>query len=228
MKKFLLRLNRGIALALVLIISLSAFLWIDVRRFGGEITAIRDLLSGYIDAVTEMNEFLLTTEGLTESEVRAHINEFADKYFAQSARQTDRWFMTKSDVTQMLTHLSAMIHSERRYIAEDVTFTVSQIDFIRKQDTNAAIIQFRVTANATGESGAGFFNMFQQGSVWNTNIFHVRDGHGYFLEGEEITTITWESRISAVVLKRGGEWRFAEINQWGGGNRVMPTVTTVR
>jgi len=234
-KNFLLRVNRGIALAIVLIIGLSGFFVYDARRFSSEIYVIRELLAAYLVAAEEMNYFLSNhnchlcptshDDAVCEA-MTLHINEFTGRFLTQSNPRAGNWFRSRADVASTLHNLARFTNFEYLDIAEEVNFSLGGINTLRRQGTNAVFVQFIVRVEVTGYNRSQYFSVFESNSLWREARFFETDI--LIIEDEyELLTTSYETTVLAMLFKRGGEWRFAEINQWSSWRQAMPVTREV-
>ena len=205
-KRFLSRMNRGIVLAVVLLIGMSIYFVIDARAFDRERDAIEEMIEGFIVQANRINALILD---LPYEEVRDEIDAFIEEFFIEyRAGYHGRHFRTaRQSAESGLQTLSQMPEDMR---TDEVELSLARITSMQKQATNAVRVRFYIDAEINSEAGLIFFNGF------SVTRYH------FGTPGTTNVRINQET-VDALLIRSGGQWRFAEVWHMGG----MTTVITV-
>lgn len=231
MKKFLSRMNRGIALGIVLLVGLAVYLTADALAFGRETEEIHEFIAEYLEELERLNAVFFSSveEGsqIEREQMREEVTAFLSRYFVEyrasslgnvnlhtmlsskqrAKRALERVVDFYADYREMLLDGSVdggfLEEQFSQFVAESVEFRLVNIYSVRKQAPNAVRVNFsvRIEILPAVERFAFFFDGF--------------DGFSFRPHGD--------MTVSALLFRRGGEWRIANVQNFGFRN--MTTVT---
>jgi len=194
MMHYFTRLNRGLILAAVLLIGLSIYFVVDARAFEAETYDIRGVIVDFVQAVEALNGDFAPAD-----------NDAFTAQFITEWRHAG-WHSSQWSLHQSVHH--ALTNFETRppeHLITDMTFTLVEIANIQKQAANAVRVQFTMHAAAPAgnvtpaeDPRVFFFTGFGNSAYWRgTDYIHV----------------------DAMMLRTGGDWRFATASVWTGSGR---------
>jgi hypothetical protein len=189
MKKFITRMNRGLVLAIVLLIGLAVYFVVDARAFESEIETVRDVIVDFVAATNALNG------DFSEEASRAFVDRFIMEY------RPPTWHPSQQSLMQNVTQALDMFQTwPEQFFTSEATLNLLEISSIQKQSTNAVSVQFELTINV------------DNASIDDRITFFTGFGHGAFWVGIE------QIRMDGLLLRTGGEWRFAvgHTSMWGG------------
>ncbi|MCL2204175.1 MAG: hypothetical protein FWB88_09595 [Defluviitaleaceae bacterium] len=180
MSHFLSKINRGLALGMVMLMGLAVYFIADARAFRGEPYAIWDTIVAFVDAVEELNREV--SPGAQE--------DFVDRFYTEF--RMAGWHPAQpSLLTRAEAALDTFAQTEGAHLPAPVAFHLTQIADIHRQASHMVRVQFSMQVNfpvMEREAQASFFNGFA----------HVTYG-----------MVSDYMRVDALLIRSGGVWRFA-------------------
>lgn len=204
MKGRLKKLNRGIILAIILLIGLTIYIMIDNHNFKSEKSEIENVVEDYVNA---LNAFNITPEDqraldvkLTQQqsdEIYKNGKTILDKYWVEGKTPVNTsfdFYFVKSDMRRML---QSWIDTKQGYVT-DYKLDIKSSS-ISKNGPNAAIMFLDVSVKATGAGEQTIFGL--DGQEWlsfsdevdtnlkstkaegNYDIYLKRTSDGWKIEG---------------------------------------------
>jgi len=238
MKNFLSRMNRGVALGLILIAGLGIFFTADAVQFSKEEPVIKDMLTRFLEDAAKVS---LLPEPYRDpgAEVPDSVlkdmaesgRKFAEQYFTNFRTSPNEWPL-KQSVLDSIGNASSSLHLYNQREGETVqslTFTLTEIGSIKKQASNAVTVVFTARLALSCTPNAGYFNLIQP--VYGNHLFE----HNYYDDaengevsgGKEIKEYSQEITYSVTLIRTGGEWKIAQgwFSLKGSGRGMYSTVT---
>ena len=225
MKNFLKKMNRGVALAIVLIIGLMAFFVVDAVTFSQEEDAIKEFLVEYLEECAQVN--LLSVEyrnfeaEIPDSVIDAktkEIEDFVEKYYTEYKRvNSSYYYSTKSSILNNTNYMFTNNRELNQYV-EELEYSLVNISSIQKQATNAVRVSFNVNIKMRAAYDASFLNISRiEWGLWN----YFRE-YGNSHETDKIYEAYQEEQFTITLFKVNGKWKIAEAdsNYYGGGGMV--------
>jgi len=215
MKKIWKKMNRGVALAIILLVGLIIFFIIDNAVFAQEKPMLNEWLEEFLEETAKVNllpeQYRVPGAEIPDDVIEAKTKEakdFVDKYFTEYKSQ----YVSNSRKQQII-WLTDVMHEENRRmgnVIEDISFSLVNISGIQKQATNAVRISFTVNMIISASPSIRFLNLTQpvRGFSYTHNSF----------TDEEIQNMSSEFSMNITLFKINGEWKIAESQQWGGFN----------
>lgn len=213
------KVNRGIVLAILLVIGLIIYLIYDNARFASEKIAIQNMLNDYAKAAAEINilpeEEQKPGERPSQSalqkkldESKAIINKYLTDLHSYPARES---------ALRELDRIFAE-NAERRAYVTECTFTIGPIEKIKKNGPKHAIANIPINIELKTIGKPKFFNLTvsedtaQQYADWGKPT----SGEG---PGQEIDTKKYTYTLSYVLydaqlIKEKGGWKIGQIAGW--------------
>lgn len=224
MKRFFKRVNRGIVLAVVLLVGLAIFIWQDESSFQKETPAIEQTVTSYMEAVAKANIFDTNLQKIGATMTQA--------------QQTDKLQEITKMINQYWTDSNAENGTPKSFILENVKDMVTQ-----NSKGKGYIQKFTVKRNGTptvkksGPSNATAtisYNVVIEyaGSPmylfgWHTDsVSHFsgmeKDNSSSSAASTTPKRYTMQTQMMVELEKVGGTWKIATINDSGsnGGQPV--------
>jgi hypothetical protein len=182
LKGLLSRINRGIALGVVLLAGLAVYFVTDARAFDAEVYKVRDVVFAFVDAVEELNHHFSAEGGA----------EFAERFFVEY--REPHWHQNMMSLKQRVQR--DLVSGSRSFDAPipGLAFTLSDSITVQKIATHGVRVVFMMDVeNSQAEAHDSYFNGFNHSMGFRT-----------FGRNEPYT-------VTAILLRDGfgGEWRFA-------------------
>jgi len=224
MKSFLKKMNRGVALAVILLIGLIIFFIIDSVTFAKEEPALKDLLEELLDDCVKINllpeEYRKPGAEIPDGVVEAKTQEFKDfveKYFTEYKRVNSPYYY--STRAGLLTRAEFMFESNNSsgYFIKDIEYSLVSISGIQKQSTNAVRISFKVNMKVSASYNAQYIFLT---SIQSHGFDRYSDNNQ---ARDEIKSESMEYDFTFILFKINGKWKIAESQDYGyrGGRMVM-------
>jgi len=194
---FLSRINRGIALGLLVLITVAVWFLMSTIQFNRQLDTVKSFISDYVDALEPLN--MVITTGY-ESEMRAHVDGFISNFFVTYSRNISsplRFMGSKSFVTQQLEEL---MHPDTGRIAS-VSFTLREIHTIQQVATSAAEVSFTISLEGVTYNASRVFD----------GTFNNRPPN---YAGEDDIAMGWagSGNFDALLYRINGEWRIVHMH----------------
>lgn len=202
---FFRRVNRGIIMAIVLVIGLSCYLTVDGIAFKKERETVKQVVENYIK---DMQSFLLLPEQYREIDVNVpdavienkikENNALVGKYFANTSHRG--WNMKESiagDLEHMLRNNKASGNIVKSYDAKLV-----KVSKISKYGSNLVTVEASIETTTTATESAELFC-----------VFH--GGFGHFDKAysdnpvKTFSTQSYEVSFTCDMVKQGDTWLFS-------------------
>lgn len=211
MKHRLKKINRGIVLAVILIIALVFYIINDYSNFKSEKGIIKQTITDFAE---ELYEFNVTPEKyqklgykFTDEEKIEYTDRFyelVDKYWCYNDKNTNYYYCTKSDYRNNIDSL--LYHNDRGYITETETslsnFTIS------KDGPNAAIVACTLKVVSVGTQDAA--------TIEPTGFSFYNDG--YNNENKKIDDTLYKTvadyQCSFQLIRKDGKWKIYTSECW--------------
>jgi len=187
-KRLYFKVNRGIALGVIIFVCLIAFFVVDAVGFYGEARTVKELIENYLAECGDLNVSIGKSGGIDDGLIRS----FVDKYFTNNG---DNRYTLRDSVRDTLTN--SLKSSDNGGITE-CTFKLIEITNITKQGTNAVLASFRVQSDIAGKSNAPFLGVFDNLILYD-----------YYGDTDGGTTSSSTVYYSVLLFKTGSKWKFA-------------------
>jgi hypothetical protein len=193
MTPFLVKINRGIALGIIMLIGLAVYFVIDARAFESEAYDVRDTVLAFTEALEDLHK------SFTPEANRDFLRRFFTEYREAS------WHPGVPSARQNAERSLDMFTGwAEENLPESISFTLLEITNIQKQSANAARVRLEISIQTSGTNeGTLFFNGFTDSDFWRL----AADGTG---------VLTAET----LMLRDGGNWRFARVSSRMRGGRL--------
>lgn len=221
MKRFLKRVNRGLVLALVLLIALTGYIVTDEIRFKAEKPEITKLMNQFLEDSSQMGIFPKeyqkigqpVPESVKEEKQKENI-QMIETYWGIDSSES--WKQKKSDFIQMIDEMLNENSSGKGYISK-WTARYSSDPTIKKNGSNAAAVtaEYTVVVEYMGETA---FNL-------PTEIVRSSDISGDYHEEDENETneensdqlkrVTFNGTMNLELEKQDGHWKIIR-SDYGG------------
>ena len=217
MKNFLLKkMNRGIALAIALIVGLIIFFIADSVAFAREEPMLKDFLEEYLEEASKINllpeQYRASDTDIPDSVITAKTKEtkdFIEKYFTEY--KNPMYAYNESTKNYMLM-MSDIMYSENQKgggVIKDLSYSLIKITNIQKLATDAVSISFMVDMSLSASPYASFLNL--------TQYSHGQMFMNYSEEyADEIQDINEQLSMTFTLFKVNGKWKIAEATYYGG------------
>lgn len=224
MKSFLKKMNRGVALAIVLLAGLIIFFIADNAVFAKEEPMLKDWLEEYLQECEKVNllpeEYREAGANVPDEVIEAktqELKDFVEKYFTEFKRYDNAYYTSAKKQMNLLADAMFKENKSTGNTIQDVQFSLVVINGVRKQATNAVLLHFRVNVNITASPQARFVEIARPG--WNAIPIMGRTT-GSTNEVQEMTNVY---QTAVTLFKVGGVWKIAEVQggsyiNGGGGN----------
>jgi hypothetical protein len=223
MKNFFRKINRGVALAIILIVGLTVFFIVDAAAFEKEKPELKNFLEEFLEECAKINllpeQYRVPGADIPEDVIEAKTKEtkdFVDKYFTEYNSRQHQYSVSTKQQIQWLTENMHQENQRNKNVIENLSYTLVDISGIQKQATNAVRISFTVSMNLSASPDVRFLNITQP--VW---------GWGYMIYSnntDEIQSMGSEFSMNITLFKVNGEWKIADALQGGafyGGRGVV-------
>lgn len=218
------RVNRGIVLAVVLLLGLTGYLIYDNVRFASEKVAIGDMVTEFAKAAGDLNILpageRIPGEQPSEAAVKKKLQEsevVLNKYLSDwidygSARE----IATRSIKEIFLTN------ADRRAYVTDCVYNIKSVKKIKKNGPSHAIADINVNVELKTIGKPMYFSLGGSQDTMNDGYYG-----GKPMQNEEdkdkidtkTYTYTWGFTLyDAQLVKVGGQWRIARLSGWGYSN----------
>ncbi|MDD2361592.1 MAG: hypothetical protein PHH84_01340 [Oscillospiraceae bacterium] len=202
---FLRRINRGIVLAIVLIIGLSCYLTVDGIAFKDEKEAIKQVLEDYAE---DMESFLLLPEqyreigtsvpdSVIENKIKEN-NNLISKYFING--NTGGWNM-KESITQDLER-KLKNNQETGNKVKSFDASLKRVKSITKHGASLVTVEAVMSLMSTATTEAELFHIFQGGGKYYYENPDKSEDITFSTQSDEIT-------FTCEMVKRNGAWMFS-------------------
>ena len=227
MKKFTIKMNRGIALGLALLIGLSLYLTYDTMAFNRrEADVIHEMITTFLSSIeqlhVDMNAAVLPREKqlVTADFLSTHFTNFRPPGYHHQRPSTLQ--MAQNSLRQF---------SEPHFqgVVDSVNFTLLEISSIQKRSTHAASVTFDMRISGYGMPWNHYFSgvglgiadpMHGHESLRNILTAQGGDTMAMFdpgiLRDAEVEPMEFENeyRVTAWLIREGGTWRWGNIDMW--------------
>lgn len=174
MKHKLKKINRGIVLAVILVIVMTIYIIIDYSNFKKEIPMIKTTVTDYVDELSQFNiapEKYQSTKCVYSDEDKnsriSEFNVFADKYWTNNDYNDEPWTTEKKEFKNLFA--SYIDDLEKGFITE-CSSDVENI-IVKKDGPNSAVVVVKYKINYVGSN--------------RVKIINNDDGYGYYDYDEE-------------------------------------------
>ena len=211
MKSFLKKMNRGVALAIVLVIGLGGFLIVDAVTFSKEEPILKEFLEEYLQ---EYSQIILLPEQYREIDAdipddvinakNEESKKFIEKYFTEY--NTNNRNYNNSSMQNITNGLKFIFqyNKDNGYCIKNAECSLSNISSIQKQGTNAVRINFKVNMKVSASPQAQYVFLTQTYSS-------VDNRYNNSTDSKNIADETLESDFTVILLKINGNWKIAEV-----------------
>ena len=207
MRMFCSRINRGIVLGILILISVSAWIFCSTVQFNRQLDTIKIFIDEYVSALESLNMIIATG---SESEMRSHVDGFLSDFFV--AHDGDPSIQLMSDKDWLAQQLEELMHPATGRIAS-VSFTIEEIHTIQQVASNAAEVSFAISTEGITHDVTSVFDgsmrdfprMFD-GSMNNWPPFN---------RGQDADMAPgWRGggNLDALLYKNDGEWGIVSIH----------------
>ena len=211
LKYFLRRVNRGIMLGIVLLLGLSIYFVVDARAFEREMDDIQATLLAFTAATQQLNATLASDTSAAYQ--RQAVNAFLEEYFVEFRRwPRNHWMRTSRQ--EAVYALDDILAFPPGHFTGCVELTLTELSNMRKQATNAVQLTFVMRVTPPEGMHTTYFNGFFNASS-SVGFFDSIGGFAMIDSGNEL-------RVEAIMLRSGGQWRFADVTVWSGNHRLGP------
>ena len=228
MRGFLRKMNRGVALAAVLLAGLIVFFIADSVAFAKEEPALKDFLEEYLQECAKAN---LLPEQYREPGVEVpgdvleakekELGEFVEKYFTEYMPVQNMGFGYSSTKYQLLLQTGWIVrdNAEQNRVIQEMEYSLVSIASIRKQATNAVMINFKVNSNITASPGTQYIYLGYM--RYHDDRFYYSRGHQE--NDDELVNESAENEFTFTLFKVNGEWKIGDSSRnWNhGGVRTV-------
>ena len=207
---FLRRVNRGIVLAILLIIGLACYLIVDNIAFKDEREAIKQVLEDY---AKDMGTFLLLPEqyreigvsvpdSVVENKIKEN-NELVNKYFTSENSGNNRYniFNIEESIANELKILLKNNQESRNKI-KSYEAKITKVKSIAKNGTSLVSVEAVMDITTIATRGAEMFNVFYSDGMYSKDNPEVTEDMSFFTRSYEVT-------FECEMVKRNGTWKFS-------------------
>jgi len=205
---FLRRVNRGIVLAIVLVVGLVGYLVVDNITFKAERDVIRQVLDEYTEAIESFNllpeEYREIGVKVPDSVIEAkgkENKELIDKFFANGVTNYG-WNMKQSTISNVEYVLKG--NQETGNKIKDYDVSLKQVKNITKHGASLVSLEAVMIVTVTATEEATIFEVFH-GSVGAYNHFDKVPSSDL-----AFSTRTYELGFTCEMTKQNGTWKFSE------------------
>lgn len=203
MSKFLKKINRGVALGIIMLIGLIVFFIMDSAAFAKEEPELKDFLDEYLEECAKINllpaQYREPGVSIPDEVIEAKTKEgkeFVEKYFTDYKRGN-----YYSDKENLLLTMGSVYKTNRdsKYAIKDFKYSLISISGIQKQSSNAVKIRFKANMTVSASPDAQFINMT------HLEPFRYLESNG----GSDVKDMSMEIEYTLVLFKVGDQWKIA-------------------
>jgi hypothetical protein len=216
------RINRGIVLAIVLLVGLIGYLIVDNSRFNIEKTAIQEMVTAYAGAAGDLNILPANERIAGAKPSQTAVKKKLEENKAVLNRYLTDWIQYESalnSATQGLENVFSQ-NSERCAYVTDCAYTVKSIKKIKRNGPHHALAEIALHLEMKTIGKPVFFAM-SRGSADTVNNNHYG---GYSSQNDKTAseidtktyTYSWDITMYDVQLeKTDGQWKIACTDGYG-------------
>lgn len=213
--------NRGVLLAIVLILVLCCYIVIDKLTFSNEKPEIDETmqtyLTTYLDALTVSEDFITaggTWDASSIAKQRETLSEIIKTYWTDTFYQSNNGWYSQIDKGEFLETLQST-YSDSLLNQGYITNIDNMISNVRitKNGPGAAIYTCTLKFTTTTQGTTDFVSV--DGNTNTTNANYWYDDSTSTVPVTETQTLTFEYDVQVELLRENGTWKISNLTQQG-------------
>lgn len=218
MKRFIKRMNRGIVLAVILVVVMTVYIIVDLNHFKSEKPDIEKVVTDFVSGLDEFSQApeeyrfnSATYEGSAKDDFVKSYNSYIDKFWATDDEEdinSYNWAQRKSD---MKSAVYDYIDSLRNFNPTKCSYEMNGCESISKDGPNRAKVTGTFYVNVEGTSDSVYI------APDGTESFIWDDGTGNYKN--KLMGINTEMYIELVLKRTSDGWKIVSVESygWSGG-----------
>ncbi|HBT64550.1 MAG TPA: hypothetical protein DEB10_07825 [Ruminococcaceae bacterium] len=209
------RVNRGIVLAVILVVGLISYLIYDNARFGTEKIAIQNMITEYAKAAGDLNILPAQEQKAGESPS----NDAIRKKLQENRAVISKYLTEQNSYNSALDHATRSLDNvfsdntaKNAYVTE-CEYTITSVKNIKKTGPKHATAEITVQVQLKTIGKPSFFTLISNHYIdeqyYGYGDPHKPEGSVEIVDTKRYT-YTWEfTMYNATLVKQAGKWKFA-------------------